>query len=108
MNVQKEEVAKEGQVIEKLNHQYRLEREQLEEIRHKKIKDLKETYDKTVELKRKNQLAQEALEEEENEEIRVYAAAKRKMATIKREKELELRGYLIRFFDILNSKNESI
>ncbi len=57
----------------------------------KKIRDLKETYDKALELKRKNEIAQEIFEEEENDEIRTYAAAKRKMATMKREKELELR-----------------
>lgn len=74
-----------------LNAQLRIEKEKLEEIRLKKIRDLKETYDKTIDLKRKNELAQEIYEEEENEEIRVYAAAKRKMATLKREKEIEIR-----------------
>jgi len=74
-----------------LNAQLQIERQQLEEIRMKKIRDLKETYDKALELKRKNEIAQEIFEEEENDEIRTYAAAKRKMATMKREKELELR-----------------
>lgn len=74
-----------------LNAQLRIEKEKLEEIRLKKIRELKETYDKTIDLKRKNELAQEIYEEEENEEIRVYAAAKRKMATLKREKEIEIR-----------------
>ncbi len=74
-----------------MNAQLQIERQQLEEIRMKKIRDLKETYDKALELKRKNEIAQEIFEEEENDEIRTYAAAKRKMATMKREKELELR-----------------
>jgi len=89
--LQKDEALKEGELLEKLNAQLDVEREQLEQIRLKKIRDLKETYDKTLEFKRKTQLAQEILEEEENEEIRTYAAAKRKMATLKREKETQLR-----------------
>lgn len=91
LKLQKDEVVKEGELLEKLNAQLDIERDQLEQIRLKKIRDLKETYDKTAEFKRKTQLAQEILEEEENEEIRTYAAAKRKMATLKREKEVQLR-----------------
>jgi hypothetical protein len=91
LKLQKDEVIKEGELLEKLNAQLDIERDQLEQIRLKKIRDLKETYDKTAEFKRKTQLAQEILEEEENEEIRTYAAAKRKMATLKREKEVQLR-----------------
>ena len=74
-----------------MNAQLQIERQQLDEIRLKKIRDLKENYAKTLELKRKNEIAQEIFEEEENEEIRTYAAAKRKMATMKRDRELELR-----------------
>lgn len=88
---EKQEAVKEGEEIMKLNVQLQVEREKLAEIRMKKIQDLKETYDKTLELKRKNEIAQEIYEEEENEEIRTYAAAKRKMATMKREREIELR-----------------
>ena len=91
MRAKKDETIKEGEEINKLNTQFKIERDQLEEIKLKKIRDLKEAYDKTIELKHKNQLAQEAMEEEEDEEIRIYAAAKRKMATLKRDKELEIR-----------------
>ena len=73
-----------------MQEQLRYEEEQLEKIRLQKIRNLKETYDKALENKMKVREAERIMDEEENEDIRVYAAAKKKMAVLKREREDEI------------------
>ena len=90
----KEETEKEAEELKKLNDQYMYEREQLEFIRHKKSKELKETYDHALDTKNKMKEAEQIMDEEENDEIRVYANAKKKMAIIRRQKENELAKYV--------------
>jgi len=70
--------------------QYDNEREQQEADRLKKVKELKETYDKALENKKKIHEAEKLMDEEENEELRIYATAKKKMAVLKRKKEDEI------------------
>ncbi len=84
------EVWRDKETIDQLNEQYLAEKEQLAEIRQKKARDLKEEYDRTLENKVRNREAEQIMDEEENEEIRVYADAKKKMAILKRQKELAI------------------
>lgn len=86
----KEEVLHEGEIIAQLNEQYRFEKEQLQKIRKQQQKDLRGEYDRTLENKLRNQEAAAIIDEEENDEIRVYANAKKKMAIMKRQKELAI------------------
>jgi len=86
----REETQKEAEALKQLNDQYMYEREQLERIRRTKAKELKETYDQTLETKKKMREAEQIMDEEENDEIRVYANAKKKMAIIRRQKETEM------------------
>ncbi len=86
----REETQKEAEALQQLNDQYMYEKEQLESIRRKKVKDLKETYDQALETKKKMKEAEQIMDEEENDEIRVYANAKKKMAIIRRQKENEM------------------
>lgn len=90
INKAKRENDQEGEMIRKLNQQYAYELEQLEDIQAMRARELKQTYDKTIESKQKILEAERAMDEEENEEIRVYANAKRKMIKMRREKEVEL------------------
>lgn len=87
---EKEEVRKEAEMLDKLNEQFRAEKEQLEKIRKNKQNDLKVEYSRTLENKYRNKEAEQIMDEEENEEIRAYANAKKKMAIMKRQKELEM------------------
>jgi hypothetical protein len=86
----REETQKEAEALRQLNDQYLYEREQLEKIRRNKARELKETYDQTLETKKKMREAEQIMDEEENDEIRVYANAKKKMAIIRRQKENEI------------------
>ena len=74
----REETQKEAEALRQLNDQYLYEREQLEKIRRTKARELKETYDHTLETKKKMREAEQIMDEEENDEIRVYANAKKK------------------------------
>jgi hypothetical protein len=90
INKAKKENDQEGEMIRKLNQQYAYELEQLEEVQAMRARELKQTYDKSIETKQKIFEAERAMDEEENDEIRVYADAKRKMIKMRREKEIEL------------------
>lgn len=86
----KEETIRESEALCQLNDQYLYEKEQLENIRRKKVRELKDTYDHALESKKKMKAAEQIMDEEENDEIRVYANAKKKMAILRRQKENEL------------------
>jgi hypothetical protein len=62
----------------------------LHEIQKNKQKELKQLHDKTIENKMKIAEAEKLMDEEENEEIRMYAAAKQKMAKMKWNREMEI------------------
>lgn len=89
-NQAKNEYLQEGEMLRKLNEQFAYEREQLEQIQAIKAKELKQTYDKAIENRAKMFEAEKIMDEEENEEIRIYASAKRKMIKMRREKEIEI------------------
>jgi hypothetical protein len=85
-----EEKRREAEMMRQLQEQIQYEQEQLEMLRLQKVKNLKETYFKALENKRKMKEAEAIMEEEENEDLRVYAKAKMKMAQMKREREDEI------------------
>ncbi|CAF0783083.1 unnamed protein product [Brachionus calyciflorus] len=86
---EKDQVRRDAEALRVLSEQYQLEREQLEMIRLRKMRELKDTYDNALANRRKMVEAEKMIDEEENEEIRVYAAAKKKLANIKYQKERE-------------------
>jgi hypothetical protein len=81
---------KESDELDKLTQQFYYEQDQLHEIQKNKQKELKQLYDKTIENKMKIAEAEKLMDEEENEEIRMYAAAKQKMAKMKWNREMEI------------------
>ena len=87
MKEMRDEKMREAEALDEENERIRQEDEQLEQIRIQKSKLLKETYDKIMENKQKMREAEAIMDEEENDEIRVYAAAKKKMAHIKHDRE---------------------
>lgn len=87
---EREEVIRDGEHLSRLNEQFLVEKDKLSSIQKKKQVDLRQEYDKTLENKFRNREAEQIIDEEENEEIRVYANAKKKMAIMKRQKELAM------------------
>jgi hypothetical protein len=81
---------KESDELDKLTQQFYYEQDQLHEIQKNKQKELKQLHDKTIENKMKIAEAEKLMDEEENEEIRMYAAAKQKMAKMKWNREMEI------------------
>lgn len=90
MRQQKDEKSKDAEMLKELHEKNQLEMEQLEQIRLRKMRELKDTYDRMLENKNKLKQVEALMDEEENEEIRVYAAAKKKMAIMRNEKEKEV------------------
>ena len=84
------EKEKDKELLQQLTDQYNYEQEQLEEIQVARTREIKQAYDRTIENKQRMKEAQAMMDEEENEEIRVYAAAKKKMAKMRRDKETEM------------------
>ena len=90
MNQERMNKLKESDELDKLTQQFYYEQDQLQEIQKNKQKELKQLYDKTIENKMKMAEAEKLMDEEENEEIRMYAAAKQKMAKMKWNREMEI------------------
>lgn len=88
LDKEREEVVRDAETIARLNEQFRAEKEQLEMIRKQKQHDLRDEYDHVLVNKLRNKEAEQIIDEEENDEIRVYANAKKKMAIMKRQKDL--------------------
>ena len=84
-----EEKKRDAEEIRLLQERIQFENEQLEQLRLQKVRNLKETYKKAMENKKKIKEAEACMDEEENEDIRIYADAKKKMAIMKREREDE-------------------
>lgn len=77
-------------MLQQLTDQYNYEQEQLEQIQVARTRELKQVYDRTIENRQRMKEVEAMMDEEENEEIRVYAAAKKKMAKMRRDKEMEM------------------
>lgn len=89
LNEAREEKIREAEQLREETERIQAEEEQLDHIRRQKSKQLKETYDKILENKQKMKEAEAIMDEEENDEIRSYAAAKKKMARIKHQRETD-------------------
>jgi outer membrane protein assembly factor BamD (BamD/ComL family) len=76
--------------LQRLADEQALEREQNFEIERRKKQELRETYQKTAQNKLRMQAIEAQLEEEENDDLRMYAEAKKKMAIMKREREMAI------------------
>jgi hypothetical protein len=90
MNKSKEEKCHEAEQLRQLAVELKEEQARQNNLRHQKVKELKELYDKSLDAKARVRMAEMLLDEEENDEIRTYAAAKKKMAILKREKENQI------------------
>ncbi|KAL5007785.1 hypothetical protein ScPMuIL_016591 [Solemya velum] len=84
---EKEEDLKEGCGLKKLSMQYQIEKERLESIRRDEKKELMTDNRKQIEETKIMKKLKVDQEEEEDEECRVFAAAKRKMMRLRAEKE---------------------
>lgn len=79
----------EGEEYRRLAEQHALEHMELERYRKLTQKDVKNMYDKALDDKQKVRQMEKELDEEEDEELRIYADAKKKIARMRREKELQ-------------------
>ncbi|CAF3177893.1 unnamed protein product [Rotaria socialis] len=111
---EKQQDLKEGDEYRRLAEQYSLEQFELDRFKKLTQKDVKSMYDKALEDKRTVKQMEEALDEEEDDELRVYAEAKKKMARLRREKEVqahqekqEARDHMIGYLGSLQKRAES-
>lgn len=81
---------KEGEELQKLALQHKLEKEHLDVIRKDEKQQLLEDNRKQIEERAALKKLQENQEDEEDEECRVFAAAKRKMMRLRAQKEKQL------------------
>lgn len=101
MQKEKYEKVKESEELENLTAQFYYEQEQLGELQRKKQQELKQIYDKTIENRNKMKEAEKLMDEEENEEIRIYAAAKQKMAKMRWNREMEMWRYVMFIHELI-------
>ncbi len=87
---EREEVTRDGENIARLNEQFLIEKQNLANIHSRRQIELRNEYDIALENKLRNREAELMIDEEENEEIRLFANAKKKMAIMKRQKELAI------------------
>ena len=82
--------AEEGESLKKLASHYLMEKEELENIRMAEKKQFMQDNMKQIADRKKMELINMTKEEEEDEESRVFTAAKRKMMKLRSEKEKSL------------------
>ncbi|UJR22836.1 hypothetical protein I4U23_025866 [Adineta vaga] len=87
--LEKQQDRQEGGAYQNLAEQYAREQMELERYRKLTQKDVKKMYDKALEDKHKIKQIEQQMDEEEDEELRTYAEAKKKIARIRREKEIQ-------------------
>ncbi|XP_005104825.1 coiled-coil domain-containing protein 173 isoform X2 [Aplysia californica] len=81
---------KEGDELKKLAVQFQIEKERLENIRREERKSLMKENVQQIQDVEKMKILQERQDEEEDEECRVFAAAKRKMMKLRAQKEQDI------------------
>jgi len=86
----KEEDNKEGEELKKLAVQFQIEKERLETIRRDERHTLMKENLQQIKDVEKMKILQERQDDEEDEECRVFAAAKKKMMKLRGEKEQEI------------------
>ncbi|ELU10324.1 hypothetical protein CAPTEDRAFT_176680 [Capitella teleta] len=89
-HILKEDEIKEGEELKRLAAQYELEKKKLQVIRDEEAKQLLKDNRRQIADVEKMREYTKAHEEEEDEECRIFAAAKRKMMKLRAEKEREL------------------
>ncbi|CAF1194855.1 unnamed protein product, partial [Adineta ricciae] len=87
--LEKQQDRQEGEAYRNLAEQYAREQMELEHYRKLTQKDVKHMYDKAVDDKRKVKQMEQQMDEDEDDELRIYAEAKKKIARIRREKEIQ-------------------
>ncbi|CAF0796131.1 unnamed protein product [Rotaria sp. Silwood1] len=104
----------EGDEYRRLAEQYALEQLELEHFKKVTQKDTKNMYDKVLDDKQKIKQMEQQIDEEEDDELRVYAEAKKKIARLRREKELqahqekqEVRDHMIGYLGSLQKRAEA-
>lgn len=89
-NQLKEEDKKEGEELKKLAVQFHIEKERLETIRRDERHTLMKENVQQIQDVEKMKILQERQDDEEDEECRVFAAAKKKMMKLRAEKEQDI------------------
>ncbi|CAF0865431.1 unnamed protein product [Adineta steineri] len=87
--VEKQQDREEGEAYRQLAEQYAREHMEIERYRKATQNDIKHMYDKALENKHKIKKMEQQMDEDEDDELRIYAEAKKKIARIRREKELQ-------------------
>ncbi|CAF2716727.1 unnamed protein product [Rotaria sp. Silwood2] len=111
---EKEKDLQEGDEYRRLAEQYSLEQLELERFKKLTQKDTKNMYDKVLDDKQKVKQIEQQMDEEEDEELRIYAEAKKKIARLRREKEIqahqekqEVRDHMIGYLGSLQKRAEA-
>ncbi len=86
----RDEDSQEGEELKRLAAQYEMEKKRLEEIRKQEAKTLMSDNVKQIEDVARMRQINVRQEEEEDDECRIFAAAKRKMMKLRSEKERQL------------------
>ncbi|CAF1590506.1 unnamed protein product [Rotaria sp. Silwood1] len=111
---EKQKNQQEGEEYRRLAEHYAFEQMEIERFRKLTQKDVKTMYDKALEDKYKVKQMEQQIDSEEDEELRIYAEAKKKIARIRREKELqahqekqEARDHMIGYLGSLQKRTEA-
>ncbi|CAF1212960.1 unnamed protein product [Adineta steineri] len=79
----------EGDEYKRLAEKSLADHMELERLKALKKQEVKQMYDKSIEQKQRIKQIEEQMDEEEDEDIRVYAEVKKRIARLRREKELQ-------------------
>ncbi|CAF1561345.1 unnamed protein product [Didymodactylos carnosus] len=114
LNTEKYTDIQEGEEYRRLAEQYAHEQMELSKFRKITQSDVRSMYDKTLENKQKVKEMEKQMDDEEDEELRIYAAAKKKIARLRREKEIEAhkekqeaRDHMIGYLGSLQKRQEA-
>ncbi|CAF3190640.1 unnamed protein product [Rotaria sp. Silwood2] len=111
---EKQKNQQEGEEYRHLAEQYAFEQMEIERFRKLTQKDVKNMYDKALDDKYKVKQMEQEMDEEEDDELRIYAEAKKKIGRIRREKEIqahqekqEARDHMIGYLGSLQKRAEA-
>lgn len=88
--IERDEDFKEGDELKKQLHHYNAERARIEEIRRREKEEIMHSHLQSVANRDLIRESERQMEDEEEEEIRIFAAAKKKMTKLKKAREGEL------------------
>ncbi|CAF0867927.1 unnamed protein product [Rotaria sordida] len=111
---EKQRNQREGEEYRHLAEQYAFEQMEIERYRKLTQKDVKNMYDKALEDRYKVKQMEQQMDDEEDEELRIYAEAKKKIARLRREKDIqahqekqEARDHMIGYLGSLQKRAEA-